>query len=317
MTKAILLLVSTGVSWVVVGAVVGLIGRRGLNLIHYQVIGGVLRILVSLTIGLFTSAHLLPPAGIAPSVWAGVIVGCLFFGLLNYVMIQFMGMAMQKGPNAIVWAIIQSGFIYPFLMGWLVFHEPMSVGRVAGILLIIASVALYAAREGAGGDAGKSAREKAPVRVWIVPALLGMLFCGLNQCGGSIPSHLPRGSEFPTIFRDLITSTGGLVGCCCGLLHLGMHGALPPLPSRREFAQLLYCSAGVLCVNYTAAVVLQYRGLDLLKQYDRLSLGFPITVASCIVAFFPYGILVLREKINPVQALGAIVGVAGIVLCCL
>jgi len=314
MTKAIFLLVTTGVSWVVVGAVVGLIGRRGLNLLHYQVIGGVLRILVSLSIGLFTSAHLLPPAGIAPAVWAGVITGCLFFGLFNYVMVQLMGLAMRKGPNAIVWAIIQSGFIYPFLMGWLVFHEPMSLGRAAGILLIILSVVLYAVRE---GGPHTPADQKTPLRAWLVPALLGMLFCGLNQCGGSIPSHLPRGTEFPTIFRDLITSIGGLIGCACGFLRLGLRGHLPPAPTRREIGQLLVCSVGVLSVNYTAAVVLQYPGLDLLKQYDRLSLGFPIMVASCIAAFFPYGVLVLREKINPIQALGAVVGIAGIVLSCL
>ena len=46
-------------------------------------------------------------------------------------------------------------------------------------------------------------------------------------------------------------------------------------------------------------------------------MGFPIMVASCIAAFFPYGLFVLREKINPLQALGAAVGVAGIILGCL
>ena len=46
-------------------------------------------------------------------------------------------------------------------------------------------------------------------------------------------------------------------------------------------------------------------------------MGYPVMVASCIVGFFPYGLLVLRERINPLQALGAAVGIAGIVLGCL
>ena len=315
MTKALLLLVTTGVSWVIVGAFVGLIGRKGLNLLYYQIAGCILRIAVSLTIGVTTSANLLPPKGIEAPIWTGVITGCLAFGLFNYVMIQFMGLAMQKGPNAIVWAIIQSGFIYPFFMGWIIFGEPMSAGRAVGIIMILASIVLYAARD--GKDTPKtSAVEKVPIRVWLVPALLGMLFCGLNQCGGSIPSHLPRGDEFPSILRDLFSQVGGLIGCAYGLVRLGKRGELTR-PTRRELAKLIGYAVCVLSVNYTASVVLLYPGLDILKEYGRISMGFPIMVASCIAAFFPYGLIVLREKINPIQALGAAVGIAGIIIGCL
>ena len=315
MVKALVFLVATGASWVVVGAIVGLIGRKGLNLLYYQIAAGFIRIAASLVIGLATTADLLPPAGIGSDIWAGVIAGCLAFGFFNYVMIQLMGLAMRKGPNAIVWATIQSGFIYPFFMGWLVFGEPMSAGRAIGILMILASIVLYAARGGTDGR-DKSTAEQAPLRSWLAPALLGMLFCGLNQCGGSLPSHLPRGDEFPSILRDLITSVGGLAGCAWGLVRLGLRGQLER-PSRRELGQLAGFAFCVQCVNYTAAVVLQYPGLDLLKQHDRLAMGFPIMVASCIAAFFPYGVLVLHEKINPLQALGAAIGVAGIILGCL
>ncbi len=36
-----------------------------------------------------------------------------------------------------------------------------------------------------------------------------------------------------------------------------------------------------------------------------------------IIGLFPYGILVLKEKLNVRQAIGALVGVTGIVLGCL
>ena len=191
----------------------------------------------------------------------------------------------------------------------------MSAGRAVGIIMILASIVLYAAR--GGKDTKNScAAETVPIRVWLVPALLGMLFCGLNQCGGSIPSHLPRGDEFPSIFRDLFSQVGGLIGCASGLVRLERRGELAR-PTRRELAKLIGYAACVLSVNYTASVVLLYPGLDILKEYGRISMGFPIMVASCIAAFFPYGLIVLREKINPIQALGAAVGIAGIIIGCL
>lgn len=323
MLKSILMLVTTGSLWVVVGAIVGLVGRKGLSLVQYQIIGGVLRIFVALGLGIFTSQQLMPPADLpASTLWIGI-AGCIGYGFFNYIMIQLMGLAMERGPNAIVWAIIQSGFIYPFFMGLIIFGETMSTFRVIGIIFIIASVFLYAFRgkadkspQNADGNAIASANVK--VTYWLVPALLGMLFCGLNQCGGSLPSHLVRGEEIPSLFRDLITSVGGLIGCACGLVKLGIKGEMPKLPTMREFGMLAGFAILVLCVNFSAQVWLLFPGLDILtNEYHLGALGYPIMVASCIIAFFPYGLIVLREKINPIQAIGALVGIAGIALCCI
>ena len=318
MTLSILLLVCAGLCSVIVGVAVGHVERRGYSLVRYQLLNCAVCVAVAVAGWAVAPSAMFPSSGCPPATWALVLAGTLLCGVFQYLMILMMGRAMKRGPNAIVWAIIQSGFIYPFLMGWLVFGEPMSAGRAAGILMIVASIFLYAARGKANGqERTSSAAERAPIRAWLVPALLGMLFCGLNQCGGSLPSHLPRGDEFPSIFRDLMTSLGELAGCTAGLVRLGLRGDLPRKPTRREFAELAGFAIGVLCINYTASVMLLYPGLDLLKAQGRVAMGFPIMVASCIAAFFPYGLIVLREKLNPVQALGAAIGIAGIILGCL
>ena len=41
------------------------------------------------------------------------------------------------------------------------------------------------------------------------------------------------------------------------------------------------------------------------------------TIGALFIGFFPYGMLVLRERFNPIQLFGAVVGVAGIILGCL
>lgn len=316
MIKALSFLVSTGFCWVAVGAVVGLIGRKGFNILYYQVMSGVFGLCAGLAIYVFSPASVIPPAGLPTSTWAGVVAGGLANGLFNYLMIQFMGVAMTRGPNAIVWATIQSGLIYPFLMGWLVFGVPMNAFRAVGIVLIIASIVLYAARGGAGNGAAEGGG-KIPLRVWFVPSLLGMLCCGINQCGGNLPSYLEHGQDFPSVFRTLLSNAGSLAGCLGHVLLRGACGKWPPKPRKGELASLAVYTLGLMCVGYTSTVFLQFPGLDLLKNLGAGAMGYPIMVASCIIGFFPYGLFVLREKINPIQALGAVVGVAGIILGCL
>lgn len=315
MLKALSFLVTTGISWVAVGAIVGLIGRKGLNLIFYQIISGLFSVAVSIAIAIASPEKVIPPQGVPVSTWIGVVCGGVSCGVFNYIMIQFMGIAMKKGPNSIVWATIQSGLIYPFLMGWLVFGEKMNAYRALGIVLIIASIVLYAARgkaDGSNSDAGQS-KEKVPVSAWFIPSVLGMLCCGTNQCGGNLPSFLERGQEFPGIFRSLLCSGASLICCIC---HIMINRSWPK-PRPGEIRTIALYTIGLMCISYPVGVLLQYPGLDMLKNLGAGSMGYPIMVASCIIGFFPYGLLVLREKINPLQAIGAVVGVAGIILGCL
>ncbi len=315
MFHALSLLVLTGFSWVATGAVVGLIGRRGLSLFCFQVVGGILGLLIGGAVWFISPETFLPPAGIPASTWTGVIAGSLAFGFFNFFMTHFMGMAMERGPNAIVWAIIQSGLIYPFLMGWLVFGTPMSLARAAGIVLILASIVLYAARGGTGGAAARGGG--GGVAVWLVPSLLGMFFCGTNQCGGNLASYLPRGQEFPSYFRAMVTSVGGLAGCALKLAMDGARHRLPPRPGLREIAWLLLFALALNVISYPVTAFLLYPGLDRLQSLGAGAMAYPVMVASCIIGFFPYGMLVLRERFKPIQLFGAVVGVAGIILGCL
>ncbi len=329
MTLALLLLVTTGLSWVSVGAAVGHVERRGWSLVRYQI----LLCLVCVALGLVGWATapdaFLPRSGCPTLTWVLVIAGMLSSGVFNYLMVLAMGSAMKRGPNAIVWAIVQSGLIYPFLMGWLVFDVPMGPRRLCGIALIVASVFLYATRhaEGAGRDdshaesaeaatrAGKD--EPSALRQWLPAALLGMLFCGINQCGANLPSYLEGGQEFSGTFRTFALYFGLLMSALVHLAGQSLRGTRLASAAPGELRGLALWAVGVGTMSFLTSRYLAFPGLDTLKRLGAGSMGYPVMVASCIVGFFPYGVFVLRERINARQALGAVLGLVGILVGCL
>ena len=331
MTKAVLLLFAAGLSWVSVGAAVGYVERRGYDLVLYQILLCAVCVTLGLAGWMAAPDSFFPKDGAPALTWAVVIPALLLCGALNYLMAAMMGKAMKRGPNAVIWAIIQSGLVYPFLMGSLVFGVPMGPRRICGIALIVTSVFLYAARGKPGGDAasgraeqpagdyaqgGPSATGRTALRLWLPASLLGMLFCGLNQCAANLPSYLEKGSDFSGTFRTFAVYFGLLVAALADLALKRIRGgrAAPPPGQLRVLAAW---AAGVGTISFLSTKYLTFPGLDALERLGAGSMGYPVMVAACIVGFFPYGALVLHERISVLQAVGAILGLAGILLGCL
>ncbi len=328
MTKAILLLFAAGLSWVSVGAAVGYVERRGYDLVLYQILLCAVCVALGLAGWLAAPGSFFPKDGAPALTWWVVIVALLLCGAFNYLMNAMMGKAMKRGPNAVVWAIIQSGLVYPFLMGGLVFGVPMGPRRLCGIALIVASVFLYAAREkkpagdaqrgGENSGGGPSAAGLTALRLWLPAALLGMLFCGINQCAANLPSYLEKGSEFSGTFRTFAIYFGLLVAALADRAFKRLRGgraSVPPPPG--QFRALAAWAAGVGAISFLSTKYLTFPGLDALERLGAGSMGYPVMVAACIIGFFPYGALVLHERIGALQAVGATLGLAGILLGCL
>ena len=315
MFTALLLLVAMGLSWVPIGAVVGHIERRGYSLTLYQIFSCAACVIVGL-IGWATSSKSLLPDATCPFATRVLVVAGLFVcGLFNYLMMLFMGRAMKRGPNAIVWAIIQSGLIYPFLMGWLVFGEPAGPRRLCGIAMIVASVFLYASR----GGTSKAAKgvTSPPLREWLPAALLGMLCCGINQCGANLPSYLDGGTGFSPSFRTLAIYSSLLLSALAHIAFRRLRGRTSARPLPGEIRALAAYAAVLGAISFLTSRYLAFPGLDRLEHLGAGSMGYPVMVASCIIGFFPYGLLVLRERIDLRQAIGAILGITGILLGCI
>lgn len=319
MTLSILLLVCAGLCSVIVGVAVGHVERRGYSLVRYQLLNCAMCVAVAVAGWAAAPSAMFPSSGCPPATWALVVAGTLLCGVFQYLMILMMGRAMKRGPNAIVWAIIQSGLIYPFLMGWLVFGSSMGPRRLAGIALILASVFLYAAGKSrsAAASTETDARNRIPLRGWLPAALLGMLFCGANQCGANLPSYLEGGKDFSGTFRTLSIYSGLLLAALTHIAVQRVQGTRLA-PARRGEIRDLALWAGVTGIlTFLLCRYLKFPGLDRLESLGAGSMGYPVFVAACIAGYFPYGALVLRERLDARQAAGFVLGISGILLGCL
>ena len=104
------------------------------------------------------------------------------------------------------------------------------------------------------------------------------------------------------------------------LAHLAiqrMRGQRAEPMRQGELRSLAVWAIGVGLVSFLTSKYLAFPGLDTLERLGAGSMGYPVMVAACIIGFFPYGLIVLRERINVRQAIGAVLGLAGILLGCL
>ena len=131
-------LIAVGLSWTLVGIVMGIAPRKGVDPGLVQLFGSV----CSVAVGSILLAVL---PGSVPGTGELFVPCSLYFsgGFLNCIMLLMMSKAMQRGPNGIIWTIIQSAMIFPFLTG-IVFYgvEPEPI-RIAGLFLILSALVLF------------------------------------------------------------------------------------------------------------------------------------------------------------------------------
>lgn len=128
-------LLLVGASWCLVGVIMGQAPRKGVEPSLVQLGGG----LVALLVGL----GLLSMRGMAAVPLPVLLTACACYaadGAINCAMLQLMSYAMQRGPNGIIWSIIQSALIFSFLGGVGFFGVSLTWGRGVGIVLLTGAV---------------------------------------------------------------------------------------------------------------------------------------------------------------------------------
>ena len=217
---------------------------------------------------------------------------CSLAGVSNFYIYVFTAKAMKRGPNGLVWGIMQSGLIGTFLMGMIFFGEKPSLLRVAGALLILGGVlvmGLAKDRKSSSGGQGKT---------WLLFSLLAMLLSMITQCCNTLPSYFPEIGENGASVRTLGMYCGGLLGFAVT--------TLPGLVRKRNFGRRSeWMTAGILIIlNTSASLVFFYRGLDMLAKTGRAGLGYPLSIGVCVIGFSLYSLLILKEKLARLSMAG-------------
>ena len=291
-------MVLVGVSWTIFGYVMGKAPRQDIKIPYLMIFSSLLAFAVSVLIGLFIGFPKLTPFGYGISF--GVLV---LSGIINYFQLDFMSLAMQKGPNGIIWSIIQSGFVFPFFMGVVFFDVPVNLLRIIGLVSLLSALVLFGV--GKNNNVGGS---------WKLLAFGAFIATGLSQMLSNLPSYFQEAQSVHSVWRTAAVAVG-----------MGLGAVIREIPRGKSFFSDLsgHCRrirVWNLCFllempELAASFLLLYPGMDILAKAGIGSVAYPTMVGSCIIAFELFAVLILREKRNIIQwialalCLGGVVGI--------
>lgn len=294
MIAGVLLLILTGLCWTFVGALLSYCASNRIAVVTLLGPQSIMAIVVSV---LVLPDYSILGRGVSSGMWALIGV-MLAAGLANGFGILLMQKAMGLGHHGMTWAIGQSALMMPFLVGVLLFGEKPTLWRVVGVCAIVLSLVIF----GAAGEHKENGQWRKTPRSWFLLALASLVILGAAQAFMTLPSHLPT-----------LTDTANLR---MPLLYLGNGAVIVALWHRcggRPTKLTLWLAVVGVVIGFVATFAL-FRGLDLMARCQLVSLGFPIAVGACIVAFALYSALWLREPFTRRHLAGLILGLTGMVL---
>ena len=200
-------LVVVGSSWSLTGLVMGDAPKKGVNPGLVQLLSALVATIVSVAVVF--------GADLVPRCSAKVLfLTCGTYamaGAINYVMLQIMSYAMQRGPNGIIWTIIQSALIFPFLGGVVFFHVRLNAFRISGILLLLAALVLF--------GFGKDNSPRSGGGNWKIAAFICLALCAVQQNLTTAPSYFVEARAVNSVVRSLSNAAGILFAA---VLELGI-----------------------------------------------------------------------------------------------
>ena len=306
MLTGIIFAIMVGLSWIVTGAAVGLAEKHGFGAWRHQFVYTSMYGVAAMVI-LVVGATLRPDAQAFSFSFNPLPALCIvLWGFLSYAQNLCVGVGMRRGPNGIVWTIVQSGFVFPVVLGFATGNTPFTVLKAAGVACVLMGVVCCGRAR--GGDASS------PGGGWLLPALLGFLFCGLNQCAQALASFFPAEMR-PT---PLVRVSCGALGVIAAVavhraavrLHGSVHDGERPAPQGKFGFLLTICAVNAVFF-FLAGFCFHYNALDRLEAAGRISAANPIMLASCLVGFAIYGTVALKERLTLTQLAGTTLAVAG------
>lgn len=288
----IIFLFITATLWNVLGAVISHSAQKNLNLGFIQGAGMIILFLLAIPT-YFIEKNAIP---------LSILLTTPICGIANYVTFLLMNRAMQCGHNGLTWAMVQSAFISPFLMGILFFNQLYSITRITGIVILLLSMLImgFYGKNSSSNNCNKK-------HLWLLYTLGGFFAAGIGQCTANIPSYLLQ--ENSATLLTAFSRTGlGALGTFIAFL---IHGIV-----NRKIYDWHNCIKPTLIMSFTTMLVLFFTffALDILAANNAGSIAYPIIVGISITLFFIYNAIKLKEKLSIPALCGVIVCLIGIIV---
>ena len=286
MFSGISFLTITGIMWVLMGAVISRAAQKQLNISFIQGISG------------FLVAILILPAAFTGNLPAWQICLTIFVaGFFNYYIFLLINKAMKLGPNGLIWAMCQSAFVIPFIMGIAIFSVPCSKVRLVGLLLLLFSTALM----GLSGQKNTQESSGKKSNKWLYCTVIGFFLTGLDQAGNNLPSYFIQEEAFG--FCGLMARSGL---CGAGFAAAWVSHAL--FCKENRFARNCMLDTFLMTGSIIGATICLFYGLDKMASIGAGAIGYPLATGVTIASFQIYTAVVLKERLS-------MLGIASILLC--
>ncbi len=299
MLAGILFQITAGIVWIGAGAVISHAAKKGLSLDFIQGMSALIIMVLTLPVFFFSNIK-----------FHALSLGALVLsGVVNYICFITAQKAMAKGPSGLTWAMMQSSFVMPFLMGICFFNVPCSPVRLTGLGVLLLSMFMMG-KWGVTAQEGEESEKKEHSRksVWLFFTLLAFLVAGSSQCLCNLSSYFIKESSAAGLdaiyFRAGVNSTGPF------LVFL-----LSPLWNKNSLRGkgTLGCII-MLTICTLITVGFLFAGLDTLAACGAGAIAYPVSLGSSIAGFLVYTAIRLKERLSLPALGGVILCFAGIVL---
>ena len=298
----IIAMVIVGSSWCLVGLVMGDAPKKGIDSSLVQLWGAVVATVASVIIMFATADY-------STASWQVTFYVSLILAIsaaLNFTMLELMSRAMQCGPNGVIWSIIQSAMVFPFIVGMIFFDVKFTWLRGAGIFLLLAALVLFAITKDNSSSGGK----------WKMLAIAGLIITAIQQNLSVLPSYYPEADKVPSIVRVIATELGFMISAIVWNLIRMNREHWEKIKSNLKNGMLWKYTIALQFFNLFFSYTLHYPGMNVMADKGMGGMCYPMMVGSCIVSFTLSSIWLLKEKVKPVQLAALIVCIGGLILIC-
>ena len=298
----IIAMIIVGASWCLFGLVMGDAPKKGIDSSLVQLWGAVVATVASVIIMIATSDYSTASFKITFYVCAILAVSAA----LNFLMLELMSRAMQCGPNGVIWSIIQSAMVFPFMISMIFFDVKFTVLRGLGILLLLAALVLFAMTKDNSSSGGK----------WKLLAFAGLVITAIQQNLSVLPSYFSEADNVPSIVRVIATELGFLIAAVIWNLCRMNAEHWKKIKSNLKNSTLWKYTNALQFLNLFFSYTLFYPGLNIMAKYEMGGMSYPMMVGSCIVSFSLSSVFLLKEKFNIYQLGALIVCISGLIFIC-
>ena len=206
--------------------------------------------------------------------------------------------AMKRGHHGATWTINNASLVIPFVFGVAFWADQPGLSNIVGVGMILGALMCLGLATERDEHTGRSTLQVG----WFVLAMTAFVLTGLEQIAKSVPSQWANWEDVARLRAPLTLSASALV-----LQTVAIVG-------RRYTRDAPWKEAIAMGCLMVPSHFLVYLALDAFAAQELTGLGYPMAVCACLLGFAVYSVVILRERLTRLRAVGLAMGIVGVVL---